>query len=68
VDGPAFGFQALIAGLLQSPKFLYRTEIGHHTGNGRYQLTAYEVATELSYFLWGTMPDVELFAQASPGR
>jgi hypothetical protein len=31
-------------------------------------LTSYELATRLSYFLWSTMPDEELFALAASGK
>lgn len=66
-DGASVAFQTVIAALLQSPKFLYRTEVGRQAGGGQYALTPYEIASELSYFLWGSMPDAELFAQARSG-
>ncbi len=45
----------LLASILNSPNFLYRSEIGK---NGA--LSAYELASALSYFFWGTVPDKEL--------
>jgi hypothetical protein len=36
-------------------------------GEGRYALTDDELASQLSYLFWGSMPDDELFAQASAG-
>jgi hypothetical protein len=54
----AFGVQAVIAALLQSPSFLYRVELA----------PAGAAAGALSYFLLGTMPDGELFAAAKAGR
>ncbi|TKD09475.1 DUF1592 domain-containing protein [Polyangium fumosum] len=61
------GIEAVITAMLQSPHFLYRTEIGDNSiasEGGRVRLTPHEIATELSYMLWGTMPDDELFAAA----
>jgi len=43
--------------LLQSPDFLYRVEHGFTDAQGRRRPTSYEMASRLSYFLWGTMPD-----------
>ena len=57
--------------MLQSPSFLYRTELGdaaQPAGADAIKLTPYEVASELSYFLWGTMPDAALFAAADAGE
>ncbi|MBV1857818.1 MAG: DUF1592 domain-containing protein [Nannocystaceae bacterium] len=46
--------------LLQSPDFLYRVEHGFIDGQGRRRPTSHEMASRLSYFLWGTMPDSAL--------
>ena len=51
--------QAVLQVALQSPHFLYRVEEG--------ELGPWELASRLSYFLWGTMPDEELFAAAEGG-
>src|SRR5205814_1957083 len=62
----AFGIQAVIAALLQSPGFLYRVELappGAAPGTVA-PLGPYERASRLSYFLLGTMPDSALFAAA----
>lgn len=48
---------------LSSPEFLYLVE----TGDGG-RLTGPEVATRLSYFLWGTMPDDALLDAAERGE
>src|SRR5678816_4274337 len=56
------GAQAVISAMLQSPYFLYRSEIG--TGTSTFTLTPFEVATELSYLLTGTTPDDTLLAAA----
>ncbi|OJT23181.1 hypothetical protein BO221_20120 [Archangium sp. Cb G35] len=66
-NGYTEGIKAIITAMLQSPNFLYRTELGEHIGDGRYQLNDYEVASELSYLFWGSMPDEELFAKAKAG-
>ncbi|MFT5105951.1 MAG: mono/diheme cytochrome c family protein [Pseudoalteromonas tetraodonis] len=49
--------------VLISPQFLYHTD----AGNGL-TTPGYELASRLSYFLWGTMPDAELLAQAAADR
>jgi hypothetical protein len=46
--------QWLLQALLVSPQFLYRAE-------GEGECGSFELATRLSYFLWSTMPDEELF-------
>lgn len=60
------GLEWVVGRLLQSPHFLYRVEL---EGEGKplgtvVPLNDYSVATRLSYFLWGSMPDAELFAAA----
>jgi Protein of unknown function (DUF1592)/Protein of unknown function (DUF1588)/Protein of unknown function (DUF1595)/Protein of unknown function (DUF1585)/Protein of unknown function (DUF1587) len=55
--------QAVISAMLQSPYFIYRSELGSANG-GTFALTPYEVATELAYLLTGTMPDDTLLAAA----
>jgi hypothetical protein len=53
--------------VLCAPGFLF---LGEPTGaNPRARpLTDHELATRLSYFLWSTMPDDELFALAAAGK
>jgi hypothetical protein len=65
-DGFDGGVRAIVAAMLQSPSFLYRTEIGTPSG-AQYALTSYEIASELSYLLTGSMPDDALFAAAASG-
>ena len=55
------GIERLVAAVLVSPDFLYRTIRGN-------TLTDYELATRLSFFLWNTGPDEELFALAASGK
>ena len=53
-----------VMGMLVSPHFLYRSELGELQTDGTYKLTPYEVASTLSYLFWGTMPDAALFQAA----
>ena len=62
------GIQLVVTGMLQSPNFLYRTELGAAGSGGMFTLTPYEVASELSYLIWGSMPDATLFAAAQAGQ
>ena len=52
--------------ILVSPYFLYRVEEEPEMA-GSYPLSNFEVATRLSYFLWSSMPDQELFNLAYLG-
>ncbi|MBV71772.1 MAG: hypothetical protein CMH52_10570 [Myxococcales bacterium] len=61
------GIRWIIVAMLQSPHFLYRSELGRREG-ADFVLTPYEIATGLSYLLWQTMPDEELFSVAVDGR
>jgi hypothetical protein len=60
------GLEYGIAGLLQSPNFLYRVELGSAdpTKQGRLIFNDFELATRLSYFLWNTTPDDQLLDAA----
>jgi len=55
--------------VLQSPRFLYRVEDSVlAAGPGEVvPLDDYELASRLSYFLWGSMPDAALFQAAAEG-
>jgi mono/diheme cytochrome c family protein len=51
--------------VLQDPEFLYRIEVGTATQSaGVVALDGYEIATRLSYLLWGSTPDDALLARA----
>jgi mono/diheme cytochrome c family protein len=64
------GFEAGIrnatAAVLASPFFLYRVEGG--INNGTHTLTDLELASRLSFFLWGSIPDDALLATAIRGE
>ncbi|MCC2521544.1 PKD domain-containing protein [Vibrio coralliilyticus] len=64
---PATHVEKQLATLLVSPHFLYRREAGLANTDGRYHLTAHELATLVSYTLVGSIPDVELWSKANDG-
>src|SRR5439155_2567314 len=55
---------------LVSPHFLFRVETDRKPDrdDGSYPLNDWEIAARLSYFLWRTMPDDELFRLAQRGE
>ena len=59
-----------VAAFLQSPYFLYRVELGQptETASERRKYTPHEMATRLSFVLWGTPPDDALLAAADAGE
>jgi hypothetical protein len=62
------GFAA--SAILQSPHFLFRVEIGEPDPEDprRLRYTSWEMASRLSYFIWGSTPDDELFRAAAAGE
>ena len=52
---------------LVSPAFLLKSEIAQDTDES-YQVSDYELACRLSYYLWASMPDDELFQLAAEKR
>ena len=70
VNGKLSFHDAMRVGLqrvLCAPGFLFLEEPAGEKGKPR-PLTDYELASRLSYFLWSTMPDDELFALAATGN
>lgn len=59
--------QLIIRAFLLSPSFLTRGEIAEQAQGDVFALSGYEVASRLSYMLWGSMPDEALFASAEAG-
>lgn len=55
---------------LQHPEFLYRVELGMPVQDapGVYRLSDHEIATRLSYFLWGSTPSDALLDLADAGE
>jgi hypothetical protein len=68
-DGGAYadGIQAVIAAVLESPGFVYVTEMGNATGD-TITMTDYEIASELSFLLTGGPPDSALLSAAQAGQ
>ena len=78
-NGDSFerGIQLAIQAVLTSPHFLFRVELDSRprgpsqaarTAHGVEPVGDYELASRLSYFLWSTMPDEELFGLAARGK
>lgn len=62
--------RAMVVVALSSPRFVNHVEIdgtAFSNGSDLLQLTAYEVASRLSYTFWQTMPDAELLDAAADG-
>jgi hypothetical protein len=57
----------IVEAMLQSPRFIYRIE--NQQGDGtRWPVSEYELASRLSYILWGGPPDEELLRAADNGQ
>lgn len=70
-EGESFEFamQVAITAVLVSPEFLFRVEHDQNPfdENDKHPLNDYELASRLSYFLWSSLPDNELFQHAARG-
>ncbi len=66
------GLQVAITGILVSPRFLFRLETppadARRQDNGSVQLTQFQLATRLSYFLWSSLPDEALLRDAEDNK
>jgi len=61
--------QVALTAVLVSPHFLFRVEAERQdVDEPAYPISDFELATRLSYFLWSSMPDDELFALAERGK
>jgi hypothetical protein len=60
------GIQLAVQAILTSPHFVYRVEIDPKPNDPDdvHYVNDYELASRLSYFLWSSMPDDELFTEA----
>lgn len=54
-----------VAGILQAPAFHFKLE---PDATGESELDTWQLAARLSYFLWDSMPDEELFRAAGAGQ
>jgi hypothetical protein len=62
------GIELVLRSILQDPEFLYRIEVGKATAEaGVLALDDWEIASRLSFLLWGSTPDDELLAAAEAG-
>ena len=66
-DGEQEGTRWAFTALLQSPHFLYRTELGSLDAD-HYTLSHYEIASQLAFNLTGLPPDVLLMEAAAQQR
>jgi hypothetical protein len=66
LGGAIEGARWATVALFVSPNFLYRPELGATT-NGTLRLTNYEIASRLSFLVWGSLPDKTLLDQAASG-
>jgi mono/diheme cytochrome c family protein len=58
--------QLAMQAVLVSPKFLFRVELDNAPDSDKpHPIDEYQLAARLSYFLWSSMPDEELFSLAA---
>lgn len=67
-EGSESALRTLVTAMFQSPAFLYRTELGDDGPGDTTSLTPYEIASEISYLAWRSMPDEALFSLARSGK
>ncbi len=61
---PVEAVQHVVRTVLTSPHFILRIELGPDSARSPGALNGYEVASRLSYLLWSSLPDDELFDAA----
>ena len=59
--------QEVLATVIASPDFLYLTQTMNDDRKGTERISDMEFATRLSFFLWASIPDVELLGAAYQG-
>jgi hypothetical protein len=69
-DDPWEGVRLAVAGMLQSPHFLYRVELGEPdpSDESRLRYTSYEMASRLAFLLLDGIPDEVLLDAAEAGE
>jgi len=65
-DSDIFALKETLAASLASSNFIFLSE--PHLASKTRPLSSHELATRLSYFLWSSLPDEELFALADSGE
>jgi hypothetical protein len=67
---PLAALRHALWGVLQSPNFLYRVELGAPSpaDDGRVKFSSWEMASRLSFTLWSTIPDEALLDAAEAGE
>ena len=63
------GIRLAIQAMLANPRFVFRLEQAPQTARvgQTYRISDIDLASRLSFFLWGTVPDAELVAAATSG-
>jgi hypothetical protein len=69
-DGGLYdGVDVVLRAMLQAPSFVYRVELGTPTEeDGVFVLDEHELASRMSFLLWGSAPDEELLDAAAAGE
>lgn len=68
-DTAEAGIRLALQRVLVSPHFIFRVEVDPDPESATPRpLTGWELASRLSYFLWSSMPDAELFEAAESGK
>lgn len=59
----------VVGAMLEAPQFLFRIQegVGQVNSDGGKLFSGYELAANLSYLIWNSMPDDELFSAAKDG-
>jgi hypothetical protein len=65
---PAEVAEAILYGFLTSPSFITLPELAQDKEGTAIKLSSHELATRLSFLLWGTIPDDQLNAAADGGQ
>ncbi|MGD8860545.1 MAG: DUF1588 domain-containing protein [Myxococcales bacterium] len=67
-NGFSTAVELLVRAVIMDPEFLYRIEVGEPTDEpGVYALDDFEIATRLSFLIWGAPPDEALYQDARAG-
>jgi len=66
--GFEMGIRMALEAMLSSPHFIFRIEEVPATAKGRVPVSGVDLASRLSFFLWGAPPDSQLVALGRSGR